>query len=86
MMAGSPIIAIMDKDSDIVGELKEYNYGYSMQVGEDLKLVKAIETLYFNTDKRKLMGKNCRKVFLEKYTKEICTQKYVDMMKEILEG
>lgn len=86
MMAGSPIIAIMDKDSDIVGELKEYNCGYSMQVGEDLKLVNAIETLYFNTDKRKLMGKNCRKVFLEKYTKEICTQKYVDMMKEILEG
>lgn len=86
MMAGKPIIAIMGKNSDIVRDLEKYNCGYAMEVGEHSKLVNAIEELHSNSDNRKLMGKNCRKIFLEKYTKEKCTQQYVDMMKNILEA
>lgn len=86
MMAGKPIIAIMGKNSDIVRDLEQFNCGYSMEVGEHKKLVKAIEELYSNNDNRKLMGENCRRVFLEKYTKEKCTQQYIDMMKNILEA
>lgn len=86
MMAGKPIIAIMEKDSDIVRDLEEYNCGYSMEVGEYEKLVKAIEKLYSNDVSRKTMGENCKRLFLEKYTKEKCTKEYIDMMKNILEG
>ncbi|WP_291569574.1 glycosyltransferase family 4 protein [Clostridium sp. UBA4548] len=85
MMAGKPIIAIMGKNSDIVRDLEQHNCGYAMEVGEHGKLVNAIEELHINNDNRKLMGENCRKIFLEKYTKEKCTQQYVDMMKNILE-
>ena len=85
MMAGKPIIAIMGKDSDIVRDLEKYNCGYAMEVGEYSKLVSSIKELHSNSYNRKLMGENCREVFLAKYTKEKCTQQYVDMMKNILE-
>lgn len=85
-MSGKPIIAIMGRDSDIVRDLEQHNCGYAMEVGEHLKLISAIEQLYSNSDKRRLMGENCRKVFLEKYTKEKCTQQYVDLMKKLLEA
>ena len=86
MMAGKPVIAIIGEDSDIARDLKDNDAGYSMQVGESDKLVNAINELKDNEYKRKRMGQNCRNVFLEKYTKEHCTQQYVNMMKKILEA
>lgn len=85
MMAGKPIIAIIGKNSDVAKDLEQNNCGYVMEVGEYSKLVSFIKELYKDSNKRKLMGENCRKVFLQKYTKEQCTQQYVDMMKKILE-
>lgn len=85
MMAGKPIIAIMGKDSDIANDLIANESGYAIESGEVSKLVNAINELKCNKFKRDLMGKNCRELFLEKYTKEKCTQQYVDMMKKILE-
>ena len=86
MMAGKPVIAIMGQDSDIARDLKDNDAGYSMKVGESDKLVNAINELKDNEYKRKQMGQNCRNVFLGKYTKEHCTQQYVNMMKKILEA
>jgi glycosyltransferase involved in cell wall biosynthesis len=85
MMAGKPVIAIMGDDSDIVRDLEENKAGFAMQVGESSKLVSAIKELRDNDDERKIMGENCRNLFLEKYTKEHCTQQYIDMMKKVLE-
>ncbi len=86
MMAGKPVIAIIGKDSDITGDLLDNNAGYSMEVGESDKLVDAIKELRDNEEKRKQMGVNCRRIFLEKYTTENCTKRYVDMIKKMLEG
>jgi glycosyltransferase involved in cell wall biosynthesis len=86
MMAGKPIIAIMGEESDIAKDLKENKAGYTMRVGEISKLIHAIKELRNNEDELKCMGQNSRKVFLQKYTKEICTQQYIEMMKRILEG
>ncbi|PID05900.1 MULTISPECIES: glycosyltransferase family 4 protein [unclassified Sporosarcina] len=86
MMASKPVIAIIGADSDIAKDLTNNNAGYSMQVGESLKLVSAILELKDDKGKREAMGRNCRNVFLEKYTKEHCTKQYVDMMRKILEG
>lgn len=85
MMVGKPIIAIMGKNSDISKDLTENEAGYALEVGEVSELIHAINELQNNSFKRDLMGKNCRKLFLEKYTKEKCTQQYVEMMKRILE-
>ncbi|MGO1468963.1 MAG: glycosyltransferase family 4 protein [Tissierella sp.] len=86
MMAGKPVIAIMGKDSDIARDLIENNAGYSVEVGNVNKLIKSINDLKMNEDKRKLMGKNIREIFQKKYKKEKCTQKYVDLIKNILEA
>jgi glycosyltransferase involved in cell wall biosynthesis len=85
MMAGKPIIAIIGEESDIAKDLKENDAGYSVNSGESHKLVKAIEELRSNIHKREQMGKNSRKVFLEKYTEERCTKQYVNLVKSILE-
>lgn len=86
MMAGKPVIAIMGNNSDISKDLVENDAGYTMEVGEVSKLVNAIYELKNNKTKRELMGNNCRRLFLKKYTKEKCTQKYIDMMKSIEEA
>lgn len=86
MMAGKPVIAIMEEPADITKDLKENNAGYTLQPGETFKLVDALKDLRDNPKKIKIMGENCRKVFLKKYTKEKCTGQYVEMMKNILEG
>ena len=85
MMASKPVIAIIGEESDIARDLTDNNAGYAMQVGESSKLVSAIKELCDDKDKREYMGENCRNVFLEKYTKEHCTQQYVNMMQRILE-
>lgn len=85
MMAGKPIIAIMDRDSDISKDLLENEAGYVVDVGQVGELVNAIKELKSNIPKKEQMGKNCRKVFLEKYTKEKCTKQYVDLIKKVLE-
>jgi glycosyltransferase involved in cell wall biosynthesis len=85
MMSGKPVIAIMGEGSDIARDLTENNAGYSLDVGEISKLVTAINELYLDKNRRDQMGSNCRKVYLQKYTKDICTKQYVDMMHKILE-
>ncbi len=84
MMAGKPIIAIMGDESDISIDLNDRIAGYSMKVGDKDKIIEAITELRDNPGKRKTMGQNCRKVFEEKYTEEICTNQYVDMIKNVL--
>ena len=84
MSAGKPIIAIMGKQSDIAKDLVENEAGYSLEPGETNKLLEAIYDLKNNESKRIKMGDNCRSIYLSKYTREICTDKYVQMMKEVL--
>jgi glycosyltransferase involved in cell wall biosynthesis len=85
MMAGKPVIAIMGEDSDIVRDLNENKAGFAIEVGESSKLVNAIKEL-LDDDKKSSMGQNCRNVFLEKNTTSHCTQKYIDMIKRVLEA
>ncbi|MFP3919928.1 glycosyltransferase family 4 protein, partial [Lysinibacillus telephonicus] len=85
MMAGKPVIAIIGKESDIAKDLTENNAGYTVGVGESSKLVNVIKELHYDKEKCEIMGKNCRAVFLEKYTKEKCTQQYVNLIQKILE-
>lgn len=86
MMAGKPIIAIMGKNSDIAKDLLENEAGYAMEVGQVSELINAINELKSNESEKEQMGKNCREIFLKKYTKEKCTKQYADMMKRMLEA
>jgi glycosyltransferase involved in cell wall biosynthesis len=85
MMAGKPIIAIMEKDSDIAKDLKKNNAGYSIEVGESSNLINILQELSIKKDKCKIMGENCKKLFHKKYTKQFNTQKYVELMQSVVE-
>lgn len=84
MMAGKPIISIMDVTMDISKSLLESNAGYAMRVGETEKLVDSIKELKNNESLRIEMGHSVKKIFKENYTTEKGTAKYVEMMKKIL--
>lgn len=85
MMASKPIIAIMGENSDIAKDLIDNEAGYTMEVGQVSELINAINDLKNNKIKCDFMGERCREIFLRKYTKENCTQEYINMMKDILE-
>lgn len=85
MMASKPIIAIMGSDADIARDLVKEEAGYSIEVGEVSLLVQAIKELKENPYKREGMSRNCRQLFLKKYTTEKCTSQYVKMMHKVLE-
>ncbi|MEG1620261.1 MAG: glycosyltransferase family 4 protein, partial [Eubacterium sp.] len=84
MAIGRPIIAIMDSKTDIVKDLIQSNAGFQVQQGDVDQLVSVILELHANKDKVKTMGKNSQKLFQEKYTRQICTQKYYSLMQEVL--
>ncbi|MFJ7980235.1 glycosyltransferase family 4 protein [Lysinibacillus xylanilyticus] len=84
LMAGKPVIAIIGANSDIARDLINHNAGYAMQAKDSSKLVIFIKELLDDREKREYMGENCRKLYLEKYTMEKCTRKYVNLMHKLL--
>ncbi|WP_414838624.1 glycosyltransferase family 4 protein [Carnobacterium sp. TMP28] len=85
MMNGKPIIAIMDKDTDISQDIVNNKAGYGIEVGDVKGLVNAIVELNGYPAKRVMAGRNARKVYVKKHTTKKATLKYVEMMRSILE-
>ena len=85
MSAGKPILAIMNPQCDISMDLANYNAGFTVESGQSEVLAKYIVTLG-NKEISKKMGNNCRVLFLNKFTKEICTNEYVNLINQVLES
>ncbi len=82
MMQGIPLIAIMD-ECDIVKDIR-LGAGLSLHNGESARLAQMIRALRDDPEALKAMRETCRKLYLEKYTPEICTEKYVTMFRSLL--
>ena len=82
MMQGIPLLAIMD-ECDIVRDI-EKGAGFWVRNGESDKLAQQIRTLREDPAKQESMRRTCRKIYLENYTTEICTRKYVNVFRELL--
>ena len=82
MMQGIPLLAVMD-ESDIVKDL-ESGAGCWVRNGQSQALADAIRTLRDDPERRQSMRRKCREIYLEKYTREICTQKYVSLFQKII--
>ena len=82
MMQGIPLLAIMDA-CDIVRDI-EKGAGLWVRNGESEKLAEAIRTLRDDPQRQDQMRKICRKLYLENYTTEICTKKYVTLFRQLL--
>ena len=82
MMQGLPLLAIMD-ECDIVRDIVQ-GAGKWVRNGESEKLAAAIRIMQADPQMHKSMRETCRSIYLEKYTTEICTQKYVTLFRDLL--
>lgn len=82
MMHGLPILAVMD-DCDIVSDLYD-GAGIRVRKNQSQALADAIVSLACNPEMTETMGKKSRSIFLEKYTRRICTGKYLNMFKKLI--
>ena len=82
MMQGIPLLAIMD-EGDIVRDI-ESGAGRWVRNGESAALAEAIRMMRDDPRAHASMRQKCRELYLNKYTTEICTDKYVALFREIL--
>ena len=82
MMQGIPLLAIMDT-CDIVRDI-ENGAGLWVRNGESGALADAIRSLRDDPEKQKTMRQTCRRIYLENYTTEVCTKKYVTLFRSLL--
>ena len=82
MMQGIPLLAIMD-DCDIVRDIRS-GAGLWVRNGESDKLAAAIRSLHQDADGLAQMRVCCRQIYLDHYTTEICTKKYITLFRRLL--
>ena len=82
MMQGIPLLAIMD-ECDIVRDI-ESGAGFWVRNGEAHELAQAIRKLRDDPQKCQAMREQCRRLYLEKYTTEKNTGKYVSLFRQLL--
>ncbi len=83
MMAQLPVIAIMEK-SDITSELCENDAGFAVENGQSERLADIVTALAASPERCAQMGRNCRRLYLKKYTKVIGTGGYVRLFDGLL--
>lgn len=82
MMQGIPLLAIMD-ECDIVRDI-EAGAGRWVRNGESAALAEAIGQLKGSAELQKTMRQTCRRIYMENYTTELCTTKYVTLFRQLL--
>ena len=82
MMQGIPLLAIMD-EGDIVRDI-EAGAGRWVRNGDVSALADAIRGMRDDPSACGAMGRTCRQIYLENYTTDICTKKYVDLFRQLL--
>ena len=82
MMEGIPLLAIMDR-CDIVADI-ESGAGKAFHNGESDRLAQEIRAMRDDPQALQAMGDRCRKLFLQKYTPEVCLPQYEALFRELL--
>ena len=80
MSASRPVLANFD-ENELKTIIKDNNCGIFTKAGDKVAFTDAILKLYNDRELCREMGKNGRKFVMENLTKEVGTQKYVDVIK-----
>ena len=83
MSASRPVLANFD-ENELKTIIADNNCGIFTKAGDKEAFKAAIMKLYGNRDLCKEMGKNGRQFVMENLTKEVGTQKYVDVIKSVV--
>ena len=85
MSAGTPVIANYDKDTDLERLVKENGLGVFSAADDSQQMAERIMEMYNNRGLCIVYGHNARQYILDNVSKEKSTQKYVDVIKEVVE-
>lgn len=83
--AAKPVIAIMNKDSDIYKEVFENSAGLAVENGQAKEIVAHILTIINDPNKLKILKSNMGKIIKPKYSRSNQIKKYNKMISNILE-
>lgn len=83
LAAGKPIIAIMPSNTDIVKDIREYNNGCFIEIGNVQELTSTIMKIKDNKEILNDLSKQSIKLFNEKYRRDICCHKYEIVIEEM---
>lgn len=85
MSASRPVLANFD-ENEIKSILSDNNCGIFTKAGDKQAFKNAIIKLYENRDLCKEYGRNGRHFIMQNLTREVGTQKYVDVIKSVVNG
>lgn len=85
MSAGTPVIANYDEDTDLERLVKENGLGVFSAADDSEQMAERIMEMYNNRELCDEYGRNARQYILDNVSKEKSTQKYVDVIKEVVE-
>ncbi|SKB36655.1 glycosyltransferase family 4 protein [Macellibacteroides fermentans] len=83
MSASRPVIANFD-ENELKSIIADNECGIFTKAGDKEAFKNAIITLYENKEKAVQMGKNGREFVMKNLTREVGTQKYVDVIKDVV--
>lgn len=83
MSASRPVIANFD-ENELKSIITDNECGIFTKAGDKKAFMNAIITLYENKEKAIQMGKNGREFVMKNLTREVGTQKYVDVIKDVV--
>ena len=78
LAAGKPIIAIMDKHTDIAKTIATANCGRSVLQGDHTGFINAVNEYRNEPDVRKTHSTNARNLYRSTYTRKKCIEKYMN--------
>ncbi len=75
MASGTPYLAVMDRESDVVRIANEHECGMWCSPGSGEKLEQSIRRAYENRESLRAMGRNGRRAVLEQFSRRISTDR-----------
>lgn len=84
MATGTPVLASFDSDTEMETLIKEENVGLFSDADDYKGLSDNIMKLYENKELRENLGRNARAYVIKNLNRKVCTQKYIDVIMEIL--
>lgn len=85
LAAGRAILAIMEKETDIVHDLERYQAGLAFQEGDYEKIAECLLSLLEKPDLIRTMSENAKRCFEENYTRQLSTNKYKQLIADFLQ-
>lgn len=86
MSTETPVIASFDEDTDIQYLLSEYNLGWFTEAEDLDSFIWAIKDALSSKSRCKEKGINARKFVEKNVTKDICTNRYIDIFERVHDG